>query len=101
MITKTLIFGKGGDGAAEPQELTLEQAQAVLAVCLRLEAYIWIKPGEITVENHTLGCYTDFRGPEDEIANLAAGLSQSLPPDRARSYWLDHLREEIQEQAGK
>lgn len=96
MITKTLTFGKGRDGPLEPQLLTVEQAQAMLDGVLRFEAYIFLKPGEITIENYTERCYTDFRGPEDEIAILAAGLTEKLPPQHAHSCWLEHLVEEQQ-----
>ncbi len=94
MITKELVFAKGG-ATTPPQSLIPEEARALLAVCLRFESYVFIKPGEITVENYTLGCYTDFRGEPGEIAELAAGVSERLPPKNAHSNWLDHLRQEL------
>ena len=94
MITKNLVFAKDG-AALPPQVLTLEQARTVLSVCLRFESYVFIKPGEITVENHELGCCTDFCGEPEEISELAGGISEKLPPDSARSNWLDLLRKEM------
>lgn len=94
MITKELVFAKGG-ATTPPQSLTLEAARALLSVCLRFESYVFIKPGEITVENHTLGCYTDFRGEPAEIAQLALGLEERLPPENAHSNWLERLRKEL------
>lgn len=94
MITKTLTFGTGRDGPLKPQLLSVEQAQVVLDGVLRFEAYIFLKPGEITIENYSERCYTDFRGPKDEIAILAAGLKEKLPPAHAHSCWLEHLLEE-------
>lgn len=95
MIEKQLIFAKGGTGNLAPQHLNLQQARQLLDLCLRFESYLFIKPGEVTVENHTFGCYTEFRGEPDEIAALADGLREHLPPERAHSYWLDHLRNEL------
>ncbi len=91
MIEKTLAFGKKEDGVS--QVLTLEEARALVATCLRFDAYVFIKAHEITIENPTLGCYTDFRGSEEEIAMLSQGLEEKLPPERAYSCWLEHLRE--------
>lgn len=93
MITKELVFAKGG-ATTPAQSLTLEQARDLLSVCLRFESYVFIKPGEITVENHTLGCYTDFRSEPDEMSELARGLEERLPPANAHSNWLDRLRKE-------
>ena len=94
MITKELVFAKGG-ATTPAQSLTLEQARELVVLCLRFESYVFIKPGEITVENHTLGCYTDFRGEPAEIADLALGVSEKLPPEKAHSNWLDHLHKEL------
>lgn len=94
MITKTLTFGKGRNGSLEPQLLSVEQAQIVLDGVLRFEAYIFLKPDEITIENYTERCYTDFFGSKEEIAILAVGLKEKLPAAHAHSCWLDHLLEE-------
>ncbi len=91
MIEKTLAFGRGKDGVIAPQLLTVERAREILDVCLRFDAYVFIKLGEITIENHGFNCYTDFRGREDEIAVLSSGLTEKLPPQNAHSCWLDHL----------
>lgn len=98
MITTTLQFGAEQEQDSEDEgmslptrQLSIDEARELIAVCQKFDCYVFIDPEQITIENHTLGCWTEFHGTTQEIALIASSLAERLPPPlHSHSHWLDH-----------